>query len=103
MKPALPILLLAALGASADAQPAASVAARANADYNMSVEAPWIAKVSDRHQDQLNVNVSGERGSMVGSNVAIADLAGLSRDALFGPDHPVRFELRRESGTIFFD
>jgi hypothetical protein len=98
MKPALPILLLAALGAL----PGASTAAAADAAYDLAVDAPWTASISKSDPSRLHVNIIENRHGTLGTSVPIAELAGLTAAELKGTGRPVTFVLKRESGTITF-
>lgn len=102
MKPALPILLLAALAAVADAQPPVAAAAQASADYAVSVEAPWTASIGKTDPTRLHINILERRGGMLGASVPIAELTGLTAARIEGAGGPVSFVLRREAGTVTF-
>lgn len=69
---------------------------------NLSVEASWTAHVRKSNHGELQLNVSEERGSMLGISVKLADLDGLSPADLEGRSGPVTFALHREAGTIIF-
>jgi hypothetical protein len=100
MKPALPILFLAAFGASPDAQPDARAAAAASARY--AVDAPWTASISKSDSSKLHINIIENRHGTLGTSVPIAELSGLTAEELKGTGRPATFVLRRESGTITF-
>jgi len=102
MKPVLPILLLAAFGASADAQPEARATAAANAHYPITVDAPWTASISKSDPTKGHINIIENRHGMLGTSVPIAELSGLTAEELKGTGRPVTFVLRRQSGTITF-
>jgi hypothetical protein len=100
MKAALVLPLLMLLNPSAEVQPVPATA-DARADYNLSVEAPWTAKISKSDPGKLQLNVVERKGSMLGTGVKLADLQGLSTADLES-NRPVTFVLRREAGTVTF-
>lgn len=100
MKPALPILFLAAFGASADAQTDTRAPAEASTRY--AIDAPWTASISKSDPSKLHINIIEDRHGTLGTSVPIAELAGLTAEELRGAGRPVTFVLRRESGTIAF-
>lgn len=98
MKPALPILLLAALGML----PGASAMATENAASSVAVDAPWTASISKSDPTKLHLNIIEDRHGTLGTSVPIAELSGLTAEELRGTGRPVTFTLRREAGTITF-
>jgi hypothetical protein len=100
MKPALPILILAAFGASAGGQANTRATAEAQASY--AIDAPWTANISKSDPSKLHINIIENRHGMLGTSVPIAELTGLSPEELQGTGRPVSFVLRRESGTVTF-
>ena len=97
MKVAFALTLLMLVNPPADVQPVATAAAA----YNMSLEAPWTAKLRKSAPGELQLNVMERRGSMLGTGVKLADLEGLSTADL-DSGKPVTFVLRREAGTVTF-
>jgi hypothetical protein len=102
MKPVLPILLLAAFGTSADAQPEARANAPSSAQFPAAIDAPWTATISKSDRTKLHINIIENRHGTLGTSVPIAELSGLTAEELQGTGRPVTFVLRRESGTITF-
>jgi hypothetical protein len=100
MKAVLVLPLLMLLNPPSEVQPV-SATAEARADYNLSVEAPWTAKISKSDPGKLQVNVIERKGSMLGTGVKLADLQGLSTADL-DSNRPVTFVLRREAGIVTF-
>ncbi|GAO38659.1 hypothetical protein SCH01S_17_00130 [Sphingomonas changbaiensis NBRC 104936] len=98
MKPAFPILLLAALGAL----PGASATATTVAASDVAVDAPWTASISKSDPSKLHLNVIEDRHGTLGTSVPIAELSGLTPEEIRGTGRPVTFTLRREAGTITF-
>jgi hypothetical protein len=100
MKPVLLAMLLL-LNPPGDVRPAATAVAGAEAAYNLSIDAPWTAKIGKSDPAKLQFNVSERKGSMLGVGVPIAELEGLSAADL-DSGRPVTFTLRREAGAITF-
>ncbi|NNM75496.1 hypothetical protein HJG53_01050 [Sphingomonas sp. ID1715] len=100
MKVAFALPLLMMLNPAADAPPVAATAQAAAAD-NLSVEAPWTAKLSKSDAGKLQISVMERRGSMLGVGVALAELEGLTAADL-ASNRSVTFVLRREAGTVTF-
>ena len=80
MKPVLLAMLLL-LNPPGDVRPAATAVAGAEAAYNLSIDAPWTAKIGKSDPAKLQFNVSERKGSMLGVGVPIAELEGLSAAA----------------------
>jgi len=99
MKVAFALPLLMMMNPSAEVQPVAT--AQGFAASNLSVDAPWTAKLSTSNPGKLQVNVMERKGSMLGTGVMMADLEGLSAADL-DSNRPVTFRLRREAGTVTF-
>lgn len=82
-----------------EASATASVAARAA--YNLSVDASWTARISERDPAKLQLNVVERKGSTLGTAILLADLEGLNRADL-NAGKLVTFALRREAGPVTF-
>lgn len=101
MKAAFAILMTMGLGSTVNVPHEAIATAQASADYAMSIEAPWTAKVRKSDPATLQLNVSERKGSMLGVGVKLADLEGLTAADL-DSNRLVTFVLRREAGAITF-
>lgn len=75
--------------------------AAANAEYILSVEAPWTAHLNRSDPSQLQLDVRERPGSSLGTGIRLTDLEGLS-EADLRSGKPVNFRLVREAGTIHF-
>lgn len=96
------LALAGAVNVPPDAAPPpapAQASASASAAYDLSVEAPWTARVQDSAPGKLQISVMERKGSTLGTGLLLADLEGLSAADL-NSDRPVTFRLRREAGTV---
>lgn len=64
----------------------------------------WTANRDERTTDRIYVSMSHRRGMNMGTTMNIRDFSGLAGNAITASTAtPVRFELRREAGTVVFD
>jgi hypothetical protein len=94
-------LILLGIGPAPEGQPPVTATASADAPYNLSIEAPWTARLSRSDPGRLQLEVRERPGSSLGTGVKLIDLEGLM-EADLSSGKPVSFRLVREAGTIVF-
>src|SRR5439155_20619156 len=64
----------------------------------------WMISVSEKRPEQLNLSLQTSRSDHQGSQFDLSEFAGLTRAQIESPTQvQVRFELRREAGTLEFE
>ena len=68
------------------------------------LDGSWMISISEKHPEQLSLDLRTSRSDHEGSQFDRSDFAGLTRAEIESPTQvPVLFELRREAGSIAFE
>ena len=72
----------------------------ASAAFGQDLKGKWTAEM--KSDGELNVQMRYGNDSMLGEDIALTQLQGLSAEALASPSQDVDFKLQREAGTVTF-